>query len=154
MRTVQVLISGRIQHVGADNRPRIAAGDIEDHAALPVLDEPRDPSGALRQKQPSGSDGQIKRTVGADVMSNCLVWRSVVGIPVQRIGPILRDDAQCLGKNVGALKTDALRRPDRDLRLHRVEVGFAEAPDVSGSAQLRICDDVVFRETSGRDVGG
>src|SRR5207237_584340 len=124
----------------ADNRSRIAARHIEDHAGLPVLDETRDPSRAFRKKQSAWADRQIKCAVRTHVVTDGLIRRSVVGISIQRIGPICRYKPECLCENVRGLKSDTLRRLERDLRLHRVEVRLAEAANVRGAAELRIRD--------------
>src|SRR5262245_34481719 len=86
-------------------------------------------------------------------MSDSLVWRRIVGVTIQRVGPVLRNEAEGLGENVRCLKAESSGRLKRNLRLHRVEVGFAEISEVIGGGQLRIGDDVVFRKTSRRNVG-
>jgi hypothetical protein len=59
-----------------------------------------------------------------------LIWRSVVGIPVQRIRPVLGYEAIVFAKNVCALETQTVSWPDRDLRLHASGSSISEVAQV------------------------
>src|SRR5262249_20917762 len=122
-----------------------SAFEVDDPAQLPAFEGAGDHARALAEQHLSGTDGQCKTAVGAELMPDVARLQRVVRSPINGIR-IRTISAQEFAPGVGSLQIDTGSRAKRRLELERIVIGVAEIRLQGRGAELRIRLDEVLRE--------
>ncbi len=104
--------------------------------------------GTVAQYQFVGTNRQLHRAVGLEVLTETAQRRPIIHLLVQWIRVAISRQGQGLAQAVGRLNADSLNRPCRECDLSRIVGGMSVVGSVNGAGVLWIGDEVILREAA------